>query len=716
MPNTRQILRALGALAFAAAASCFPKGTEDPAIAAARMVAKSVPADTSIVGEAATPLPSVLVTNNGGKPVPNAPVSFTIDAGNGQLTEASVMTDEQGVAATGWTYGDVEGDNILTASLGTIPPVHFKVHTNAGSPASMTKLNDEQSGVVGESLALPVAVIVDNKLGRPVEGATVQFTALDGSVLAAGATTVSVATDADGRAETPWALGTSPGAYTLTASVGTVPAVTFSATATAGAPYTLTATGDAQSGTVDAILPAPIVITLRDRYGNAISGQSVTYAPQKGGAASPASDLTSSAGQSSTQWKLPTVAGPASLLVTAGGLTTTITATANPGAPAQIDKMASSDNQSANTGSELPQPISVSVRDAFLNPVPNVAVTFAPASGSVSASPVATDLLGQANAVWTMGTTVGPTTMAVSAVGVAGAVSFAATAIGTSDPCASHGTLVVGTTVNGNLLASGCIDPVHKAKVDFWTLDLSSSTALEIIETMDDPASPDAYMTMYRTSIDAPHIAGANDDIDIDNGNYNSHIRLLGGAGHFLIGASYWPWVMSDPGSRYHIVANRWSGAVTACEDVFAVSGTSTSQLLDDDDCPADAKRAHSDKVLIALRPGETLVVTMSSTAFDARLDLEDGSFSLVASNDNGAGGTNARLSYTVPASAPSVDIYSIYATSVIANAGGSYSFAVTVTTPAGMTAPALTSRSTSGTASVGAGVQRLTTRTASKQ
>jgi 5-hydroxyisourate hydrolase-like protein (transthyretin family) len=704
-----QVTRALGALALVFAAACFPKGTEDPMTAAANMVAKSVPADTSLVGESAAPLPSVLVTNNGGKPVAKAAVSFSIDAGNGHVTAATVETDADGLASTGWTYGDVAGDNILTASLGTIAPVHFKVHTKPGDPASMTRVNDQQSGIVGEALAEPVAVIVNDKLGRPVKGATVQFTALNGSTTGgAGVTTASVATDDNGRAATPWTLGTTPGSYSLTAAVGTVPAVTFTATAIAGAPFALTASGGGQAGTVDTNLPAPIVITLRDKYGNAISGDTVTYQPQNGGAASPATDLTSSSGQSSTQWKLPTVAGPASLVVTAGGLSTTVTATANPGAPAQLEKMASSDNQSANTGAALPQAMSVTVRDAFLNPVPNVSVAFSPASGTVSASPVATDAFGQANTIWTMGSTAGATTLTVSAVGVAGSVVFGATAIGTSNPCDSHGTLAAGATVTGNLLASSCIDPAHNAKVDYWSLDLSSSTALEIVETMDDPASPDAYMTLYRGQADLPHLAGANDDIDIDNGNYNSHIRFLGGAGHFLVGATYWPWTMTDPGSAYHITANRWSGAVTACQDVYAVSGTSTTQQLDNDDCPANTMRAHADKVLITLRPGETLVVTMNATVFDTKLDLENGSGAVVASDDNSGGGTNARLTFTVPSTAPSVDLYSIFATSVVASAGGSYSFTVTVSTPPGTSSPMLSGARTSGTSSVGAGVQQL--------
>ncbi len=707
MLNFRQVTRALSALPLILAAGCLPEGATDPVSKAANMAAKSVPAESSLIGSSAAPLPSVIVTNNGGKGVSGVAVTFTVTAGNGTVTATAVKTDKQGIASVGWTYGMIEGDNILAASLGTLEPVAFKVKTTGGAPKAMTKENDGQSAAVGEALAQPASVVVVNGGGRAVTGASVKFTALGGSTLSGGATTAIVATDANGRAQTPWTMGTVPGAYGLTAEVTNVPSLTFGATAIAGSPAEVVKTGDAQTGTVDTYLPSLIGLTVRDRFQNPVSGVALTYSPQNGGSV-PAGTalLTDASGQASAQWKLPTVAGNATLNFTAGSLSGSFTATANPGAPAKLEKMASSDNQIGDAGQPLPQAMSVTVRDAYDNALRSVSVTFTPAGGSVNPGTVATDNLGQANTIWTLGSTGGATTLSASAAGIANPVVFSATVIAPSaDPCASHGTLVLGRTVSGNLANSQCGFPMTGARADIWTLDLGASTPIEVLETSDDPAG-DTYMALFRGQYAQSQLAALNDDLDAQTGNYNSRIRFLGGAGRFLVGASYLQTFLNDPGPSYRLVANRWGGAVTRCEVVYAASGTNTNQVLDNDDCPAvSGKRQHSDRVLLMLRAGETVVITMNSSAFDAKIDFENGLETVLASDDNSGGGTNARLTYTVPADAPQVDQYFIYATSV-GTAGGAYSFAINVTTPAGLSAP-MRASAAAATPLYGPGLQR---------
>ena len=707
MSMNRQVMRAVVALPMIFAAGCFPKGATDPLANAANMSAQSVPTASSIIGESAAPRPSVIVTNNGGKGVPGAPVTFTVSAGNGSVTTTLVSTDKQGIAAVGWTYGLRAGENRLTATLATLPPVTFVVMTTGGGPSDMVKANDGQSGAVGDALAQPVAVVVHDRGGSPVVGASVAFTALGGSTLTGpGVTTAVVATDAAGRAQTAWTMGTVPGSYGLTAAVSGVPTATFSATAVVGPPAQIVKTGDAQTGTVNTALPNPIGVTVRDRFQNPIPGVAINYAPQGGGTVSPATDATVASGQSTTQWTLPTVAGNASLLATAGNLSATFSATANPGAPARLEKMVSSDGQTGDPGQPLPQLMAVTVRDAFGNALRGVSVGFAPAAGSVNPATVATDATGQANTTWTLGMTPGPTTLDASAVGIASPVSFTAT-VRSADPCASHGTLVVSVAVTGNLANSTCDFPLRRTHVDLWTLDLNASTPLEVVETIDNPVSPDAYMAMYRDQYAPASLIAGNDDIDANRGNYNSHVLFLGGAGHFLVGASYAQWFAGDPGTTYHLVANRWSGAVTSCQEVFAVSGTNTNQILDSDDCPATSTRQRSDRILLILRPGETVVVTMNSTIFDTKLDFANSGGVTVASDDNGGGGTNSRLVYTVPATAPAYDTYAIYATSTVAGAGGGYSLAVNVTSPP-PAAPMLSTRALSTVPQYGPGIARL--------
>ncbi|HWE42842.1 MAG TPA: Ig-like domain-containing protein [Gemmatimonadaceae bacterium] len=706
MQNVRQVMRALAALPFILAAGCFPEGATDPLSEAGTMVARAIPPAASLVGSPAAPAPSVFVSTNGGKAVAGAPVTFTVTAGNGTISASLVKTDKQGIASVAWTYGSVPGANVLTATLGSLPPVTFTVTTTGGGPAEMTKVNDGQSAPVGEALPQPVSVIVRNASGQPVAGAIVVFTAKSGSTLSApGETGSVVSTDAEGRAQTVWTMATVPGQDTLTAAVDGLPTSVFVATAVVGAPAEILTTGGDQTGTVDLTLATPLGITVRDRYHNAIPGLAVTWAPQAGGAATPATDMTDASGHSSTQWRLPVTAGDATLNASAGSLVAVFHATAVAGAPTQLIKMASSDGQAGDPGQPLAQPIAVTVRDAHDNPVPNVSVSFSTASGSANPATATTTSTGQANTTWTLGTTAGSVTMDVSAAGVANPVTFTAT-VNAPDPCSSHGVLVIGTAVTGNLANSQCASPLTRTFADIWTLNLNGSTPLEIIQTSDVP-NEDMFLTLFRGQFASSQLVGANDDMDPNNGNYNSDIRFLGGAGQFLVGASFVTSYIGDRGGAYHLTAKSWTGAVTACQDVYAVNGTSTSQQLDNDDCPASGARNHSDRVFVMLKPGETVTVSMSSSVFDAKLEMEDGYGAIVASDDNGGGGTNARLTYTAPATGSSVDTYSVYATSVLAAGGGSYSFAVSVTPPAAP-APAMSTTSAATSSPVGPGVQKL--------
>ena len=706
MYRFRQVTRALAALPLILAAGCFPEGATDPMSEAGSMVAKTVPPGASLVSASATPAPSVYVSTNDGKAVPNAPVTFTVTAGNGSISASSVKTDKQGIASVGWTYGTLPGNNVLTATLGTLPPVTFTVTTNGGGPTEMAKVNDGQSAPVGEALPQPVSVVVRNASGQPVAGTTVFFTALSGSSLTTpGETGALLVTDSAGRAQTVWTMATVPGKDTLTAEVSGLPTAYFVATAVVGAPAEMLTTGDAQTGTVDLALPAALGVTVRDKYHNPISGLAVTWAPQNGGSASPATGMTDPAGQAGTQWKLPTTAGAVTLNASAGSLSAVFHATANAGAPTQLIKMGSSDGQTGDPGQPLAQPISVTVRDLFDNPVPNVSVSFTTASGSASPATVSTTSSGQANTTWTLGTATGSVTLNAAAAGVATPVTFTAT-VNAPDPCSSHGVLVIGTTVTGNVANSQCASPLTRNYADLWTLNLSGSTPLEIVETSD-ASSEDTFLTLFRGQYASSQLVGANDDVDGNNGNFNSDIRFLGGSGQFIVGASFVTSYIGDHGGAYHLTAKSWSGAVTSCQDVYAVNGTSTSQQLDNDDCPATTTRNHSDRVYLMLRPGETVTVTMSSSVFDAKLELEDGYGAIVATDDNGGGGTNARITYTAPAGGASVDTYSIYATSALATGGGSYSFAVNVATPPAASST-MSNTSTATSPSVGPGVQRL--------
>lgn len=165
-----------------------------------------------------------------------------------------------------------------------------------------------------------------------MSGAPVTFTVVSGGGAVTGAT---VNTDASGIATVgAWTLGPAVGENVLSAATGTLAAVTFTATSTAGAAASVTKNGgDSQSamaGTLVAIAPSVLV---KDANGNAKSGVTVTFAVVSGGGSvTGATSTTNASGIAAAgSWTLGNSPGPNSLSATVAGLApVTFTATATP--------------------------------------------------------------------------------------------------------------------------------------------------------------------------------------------------------------------------------------------------------------------------------------------------------------------------------------------------------------------------------------------------
>jgi hypothetical protein len=115
--------------------------------------------------------------------------------------------------------------------------------------------------------------------------------------------------------------------------------------------------------------------------------------------------------------------------------------------------------------------------------------------------------------------------------------------------------------------------------------------------------------------------------------------------------------------------------AVANCEDVFVLPGLSTTQSLQATDC----SRAgfFSDDVAVFLTSGQIVTITMTSTAFNAFLNVYEISGAttiLRASNDNKDGTTtDAQIVFT----APSTGYYKIAPTTAVAGATGVYTLTI---------------------------------------
>ena len=164
----------------------------------------------------------ITVTDAGGTPIPDLPVTFTPAANNGTVTVDSVDTDANGEATTVWTLGSIFGEQELLVSLPTrsitvdaiaraeVPTPDLAVVTELAlstttpttldlitATASIKNLGDLASGLTRVSLTANAVEVGTFDLPSldPNDSTEVQF---DIGTLSEGTTTLTFMADADG--------------------------------------------------------------------------------------------------------------------------------------------------------------------------------------------------------------------------------------------------------------------------------------------------------------------------------------------------------------------------------------------------------------------------------------------------------------------------------------------------------------------------------------
>jgi len=278
---------------------------------------------------ATLPQPLVVrILDQGGLPVEGVLVTWQVTSGGGSVTPSQSASDANGVASTSFRLGNALGTNTVTARIDQSSSVVFTA-TATTAPASslIAASGDAQIGTVGTQLPLDLVVRATDGVGNPKAGVQVSFVAFGGGSVNAA----SVITDATGLASVHWTLGTSAGTQTVNASASGLPALTFSATARAGAPDALSIlSGNNQSGTPGAALPDSLRVRLTDKFGNPVSGVTIVWTPIAGsGIVSPTSSVTDANGRAATRWTLGSTGGPKNVTATGGGFVQTFTGGGN---------------------------------------------------------------------------------------------------------------------------------------------------------------------------------------------------------------------------------------------------------------------------------------------------------------------------------------------------------------------------------------------------
>jgi hypothetical protein len=293
------------------------------------------------------------------------------------------------------------------------------------TPAS----GNNQTGAVGTQITMS-AKALDPYSGHGIAGVAVGF--VDGGKGGVFSPS-SVTTDSNGIAATTYTLPQTAGTYTtIVASSAGYASANFIETAVPGPPASISLiSGSSQSGTVGTTLPNPLIVKVKDSFGNNVPGSSVTYSDLGlQGSFSPNPATSGANGQASTVYTFGTTAHVGFAITASSGNATpaTFRETSIAGPPTSVTTQGGN-LQTGKVGTQLTKALIVLVKDQYGNKEPaGVSVTFSDGGvGGVLSNPNAvTNGAGQASTFYTLPGT--PQTVTITATSNGHSVNFTETA------------------------------------------------------------------------------------------------------------------------------------------------------------------------------------------------------------------------------------------------------------------------------------------------
>jgi large repetitive protein len=255
-----------------------------------------------------------------------------------------------------------------------------------GAPANIEVVSGNgQGGIAGTALSQPLVVEVTDTRGRPVAAVVVEFTVQAGG---GQVTPTSGETNAEGQAATNWTLGPGAGAQRVMAKVGEASTssdltVNFDATAVSGSGALLElVSGDDQTGSVGSPLSEPLVVRVRDGFGNPVSGIEVVWTVSAG-STDPTSSTTDAEGRAAVTRILGPAAGDQTAQADAAGLAgSPITFIHHAVATTPTTLVFSQEPLNGTAGANLTPAVKVAVRDADGNTVTSSTIPITVALGA----------------------------------------------------------------------------------------------------------------------------------------------------------------------------------------------------------------------------------------------------------------------------------------------------------------------------------------------
>lgn len=241
---------------------------------------------TSVAGST-LPVPlSIFVTGPTGAPVAGVPVTFVAEEvalGGSAATPTTagtvvLATNDSGIVTVQTTLPGLPGNYTIKVTVPGAATATFVIAATNTAVASITMNGNLQTGTVGQPLANPLEVVLQDSSGSPVVGGLVAFLVVggDGSVAPFGA----LNTDAAGKAGTTFTLGTKTSDPQIVAAVvpGRAQPLLFEAIPEADAPAKVRSNrSNFNRLTLGTSVLNALQISVFDQFDNPVQGATVNY-------------------------------------------------------------------------------------------------------------------------------------------------------------------------------------------------------------------------------------------------------------------------------------------------------------------------------------------------------------------------------------------------------------------------------------------------------
>ena len=421
---------------------------------------------SATVGQAfSTPI-VVTLQDSHGNAVPNVTVVFTAPTTGPSATFASssFVTNASGQVTVNATANSVaNGSSSPTYSVSisapsvspSITPYSITLSNNAGAAASISVANGGQTATVGTGFNTNMVATVLDTYSNPVSGVSVTFASPTTGAGATFAPANAQNTNGQGQVSVSASANNTAGTYNSTATAaGVGTAATFSLTNKAGSPGSITAgAGGGQSQVINTQFAQPLVVTVKDSFGNPVTGVTVNFAGPSTGASIVSTTATTSASgvangvvtaNSTASTTAYTVNATVQGFANAGTATFSLTNTVAGASFIIVTPSSNGTPQSATVNTLFANQLSVTVQDSGHNPIQNQTVTFTVPSTGPSATLIGTLTTNSSGIVALTATANKISGASYNVTATVGGVSTPATFVLTNNPGAAA-TLAAGT-------------------------------------------------------------------------------------------------------------------------------------------------------------------------------------------------------------------------------------------------------------------------------